>query len=60
MVTHHSYPIEFVIKMVYEPHSAYDEPRWLIGDRIGWQLKTLGQNNDPGRLGFDTGEMIRH
>lgn len=60
MVTHHSYPIEFVIKMVYEPHSAYDEPHWLIGDRIGWRLKTLGQNSDPGRLGFDTGEMVRH
>lgn len=60
IVTHHTYPLEFVIKMVYEQDDRYDEPRWLIGDRIGWRLKTLGQNEDPGRLGFDTGEMVRH
>lgn len=60
IVTHHTYPLEFVIKMVYETDSRYAEPRWLIGDRIGWRLKTLGQSDDPGRFGFDTGEMVRH
>ena len=60
IVAHHTYPLEFVIKMVYEKDDRYDEPRWLIGDRIGWSLKTLGRNHDPGRLGFDTGEMRRH
>ena len=58
-VAYHTYPHEFVIKMVYEKDDRYDEPRWLIGDRIGWRLKTLGRNDDPGRFGFDTGEMIR-
>jgi hypothetical protein len=57
VVTHHAYPLEFVIKMVYEKDDRYDEPRWLIGNRIGWRIKTLGQGEDPGRFGFDTGEM---
>ena len=60
VVAYHTYPLEFVIKMVYEKDNRYDEPKWLIGDRIGWQLKTLGRNDNPGRFGFDTGEMIRH
>jgi hypothetical protein len=60
IVTHRTYPLEFVIKMVYETDDRYDEPRWLIGDRIGWRIKTLGRNDDPGRFGFDTGEMVRH
>lgn len=59
MVGYRTYPLQFVIKMVYEKDDRYDEPRWLIGDRIGWQLNTLGQSDDPGRFGFDTGEMVR-
>lgn len=59
-VQRYPYPIEFVVKMVYEKDDRYDEPRWLIGDRIGWQPKTLGQSGDPSRFGFDTGEMVRH
>ena len=59
MVGYRTYPLQFVIKMVCETDDRYDEPRWLIGDRIGWQLKTLGQSDDPGRFGFDTGEMLR-
>ncbi len=57
VVNYYPYPLEFVIKMVYERDDRYDEPRWLIGDGIGWRLKSLGQGEDPRRFGFDTGEM---
>jgi hypothetical protein len=58
-VTHNTYPLEFFFKMVYEKDDRYDEPRWLIGDRVGWGPRTLGGNNDPAQYGFDTGEMVR-
>ncbi len=57
VVNYRTYPLEFVIKMVYERDDRYDQPRWLIGNRIRWKIKTLGQGEDPGRFGFDTGEM---
>lgn len=58
VVAHRTYPLEFEITMVYETDSRFDEPRWLIGNQLAWRLKTLGQEADPGRFGFDTGEMI--
>ncbi|MHB8900949.1 MAG: hypothetical protein ACYC6Y_19550 [Thermoguttaceae bacterium] len=57
VVAHHVYPLEFTIKMVFEKDDRYEQPRWLIGNRIGWRLKTLGDGADPGRFGFDTGDM---
>lgn len=57
-VTYRTYPLEFVFKMVYDKDDRYDEPRWLIADPVGWRLKTFGQDADPERFGFDTGEMV--
>lgn len=56
VVTRYPYPLEFRIKMVYEKDRRCPEPRWLIGDRVAWRLKTLGNDADPTRFGFDTGE----
>ncbi len=58
VVQRYPYPLEFDIKMVYEEDDRYDGPRWLIGDRIVWELKTLGQDVDPRRYGFDRGEVV--
>ncbi len=60
IVAHWSYPLGFDIKMVYETDDRFDGPRWLIGDRNFWWVKTLGENVDPRRLGFKTGEVERH
>ncbi|NLS91853.1 MAG: hypothetical protein GXX96_06690 [Planctomycetaceae bacterium] len=58
VVAYRTYPLEFAIKMVYEKDDRSDQPRWLIGDRIGWRLKTFGGHDaEPERFGFDQGEI---
>ncbi len=58
IVTYRTYPLEFEIEMVYEKDDRYDEPRWLIGDRIFWKVKQFGgRDTEPERFGFDQGQM---